>query len=59
MKTILTIKTNKGNKSNSKEVDKTVDELLKINNFIEGKLKLKAIGCKCYNDGTRLIYQSK
>ena len=58
MKMILTVKTGKGDKSTSKDVDKTVDLLVeacqilnkKFNGFKEGR-------CKIYSDGTSMILE--
>ena len=51
MKTIIIVKTEKGNKSSEREIDSTVDEVMKI----ALKLKGNVIGGKCYCDGTSII----
>lgn len=45
------VKTEKGNKSTEKEIDSTVDEVMKI----ALKLKGDVIGGRCYCDGTSII----
>ena len=53
MKTIITIKTEKGKNSTEKEIDSTVDEVMNI----ALKLKGNIIGGRCYCDGTSIIIQ--
>jgi len=53
MKTIITIKTGKGNKSTEREIDSTVDEVMRIALKIKGDV----IGGRCYCDGTSLILE--
>jgi len=53
MKIIITAKTGKGKKSNSKEVDRTVDEVMKIANKTKGKI----VGKRCLIDGTSLVLE--
>jgi hypothetical protein len=55
MKTIITIKTGKGNKSTEREIDSTVDEVMKI----ALKLKGDVIGGRCYCDGTQIVLKGK
>lgn len=53
MKTIITIKTGKGGNSTEREIDKTVDEVVKIAEGIKGEWK----GCRCMCDGTSLVVE--
>jgi len=55
MKIIITAKTGKGEKSTEREIDKTVDEVVKIANLLKGKPKL--IRPIFYPDGTSLIIE--
>lgn len=54
MKIILTAKTEKGDKSTERDIDKTVDELVKISNCFNKK-QYKFIGPKFYKDGTSFV----
>ena len=57
MKIIVTVKSEKGNKSNTKDVDKSVDIIEKISEFVELKLKAKMKETKCYRDGTSAVFE--
>jgi hypothetical protein len=54
MKIIVTVKTEKGVKSSENEIDKTVDELMKVVGYLE-KRGYKTEGGKCFRDGTQAI----
>jgi hypothetical protein len=51
MKIIITSKTEKGMKSTEKEIDSTVDEVMKIGLRTKGQI----VGGRCYCDGTSII----
>ena len=57
MKIIVTVKSEKGNKSTIKDVNKSVDIIEKISEFIELKLKGKMKETKCYRDGTSAVFE--
>ena len=57
MKIIVTVKSEKGNKSTRKDVDKSVDMIEKISEFVELKLKAKMKEVKCYRDGTGAVFK--
>ena len=57
MKIIVTVKSEKGNKSTTKDVDKSVDLIEKISEFVELKLKEKMKEVKCYRDGTSAVFE--
>jgi len=57
MKIIVTVKSEKGNKSTTKEINKTVDIIEKISEFVELKLKGKMKETKCYRDGTSAVFE--
>ena len=57
MKIIVTVKSGKGNKSNTKDVDKSVDIIEKISEFVELKLKAKMKETRCYRDGTSAVFE--
>ena len=57
MKIIVTIKSEKGNKSTEKDVNKSVDIIEKISEFVELKLKAKMKEVKCYRDGTGAVFE--
>ena len=47
------VKTGKGRKSNEKEIDKTVDEVMKIGWGLGGKI----VGGDVYGDGSSLVVE--
>jgi len=51
MKIVITAKTGKGDNSTEKEIDRTVDEVVKVGELIKGEW----VSCKLYPDGTSLI----
>jgi len=53
MKTTITTKTGKGENSTEKEIDKTVDEVMRIGLRLDGKI----IGGDVYCDGTSIILE--
>ncbi len=53
MKTIITIKTGKGEDSTEKEINKTVDEAIKIAFNTKGNI----IGGRCFCDGTQVVVE--
>jgi len=58
MKLIITLKTGKGDKSTKKDLDESVDTILKIGSILEKKFKgFKAGRCRCMKDGTTLIME--
>ena len=57
MKIIVTVKSKKGNKSTEKDVNKGVDTIEKISEFVELKLKGKMKEVKCYRDGTGAVFE--
>ena len=57
MKIIVTVKTGKVNKSTTKDVNKSVDIIEKISEFVELKLKGKMKETKCYSDGTSAVFE--
>ena len=57
MKIIITIKSEKGNKSTRKDVNKSADIAEKISEFAELKLKVKMKEVKCYRDGTGAVFE--
>ncbi len=57
MKIIVTVKSEKGNKSTTKDVNKSVDIIEKISEFVELKLKAKMKEVKCYRDGTSAVFE--
>ena len=59
MKIIINVQTGKGNKSTTKEINKTVDIIEKISEFVELKLKGKMKETKCYRDGTSAVFEKK
>ena len=56
MKVTINVQTGKGNKSTTKDVDKSVDIIEKISEFIELKLKGRMKEVKCYRDGTGAVF---
>jgi len=54
MKLIITAKTEKGDKSSEKEIDRTVDEIMNLVLNIKGKI----IGGRCYQDGSSVIIRN-
>ena len=57
MKIIVTVKSEKGNKSTVRDVNKSVDIIEKISEFVELKLKAKMKEVKCYRDGTGAVFE--
>ena len=57
MKIIINVKTGKVNKSTTKEINKTVDIIENISEFVELKLKGKMKETKCYGDGTSAVFE--
>jgi len=57
MKIIVTIKSEKGNKSTTKDIDKSVDIIEKISEYMELKLKAKMKETKCCRDGTSAVFE--
>ena len=53
MKIIITAKTGKGDNSTEKEIDRTVDEVVKVGEIIKGEW----VDYKLYPDGTSLILE--
>ena len=51
------MKSEKGNKSTIKDVDKSVDIIEKISEFVELKLKGKMKETRCYRDGTSAVFE--
>lgn len=58
MKIILTVKTGKGKKSTEKDVDKTVDEIMKALTYFE-KRGYDDFTCRCFDDGTQVIIEKQ
>lgn len=54
MRMILTLKTEK-KEPTKKELDKTVDVILKAGSLLHEKLKFKEVRCHCMKNGTSLI----
>ena len=46
-----------GNKSTIKDVNKSVDLIEKISEFVESKLKGKIKEARCYGDGTSAVFE--
>ena len=57
MKIIVNVKSEKGNKSTTKDIDKSVDIIEKISEFVELKLKGRMKEVKCYRDGTSAVFE--
>ena len=57
MKIIVTVKSEKGNKSTMKDVNKSVDIIEDISEFIELKLRGRMKETKCYRDGTSAVFE--
>ena len=57
MKIIVSVKSEKGNKSTEKDVNKSVDIIEKISEYVELKLKGKMKEVKCYRDGTGAVFE--
>ena len=57
MKVTINVQTGKGNKSTTKDVNKSVDLIEKISEFVELKLKGKMKEVKCYRDGTSVVFE--
>lgn len=55
MKTIITVKTGKGEASTEKEIDKTVDEVMSIAFNTKGNI----VGGRCFCDGTMVVVVGK
>ena len=57
MKITINVQTGKGNKSTLKDVNKSVDLIEKISEYMESKLKGKMKETKCYRDGTSAVFE--
>ena len=57
MKIIINVQTGKGSKSTTKDVNKSVDIIEKISEFVELKFKAKMKEAKCYRDGTSAVFE--
>ncbi len=57
MKIIINVKSEKGNKSTRKDIDKSVNIIEKISEFVELKLKGRMKEVKCYRDGTSAVFE--
>ena len=57
MKVTINVQTGKGKKSTTKDIDKSVDLIEKISEFVELKLKGKMKEVKCYRDGTSAVFE--
>ncbi len=57
MKIIINVQTGRGKKSTTKEINKTVDIIEKISEFVESKLKGKMKEVKRYRDGTSAVFE--
>ena len=57
MKIIINVQTGKGNKSTTKEINKSVGIIEKICEYTESKLKAKMKEVKCYRDGTSAVFE--
>ena len=57
MKIIINVQTGKGKKSTTKDVNKSVDIIEKISEFVELKLKGKMKEARCYRDGTSAVFE--
>ena len=56
MKVTINVQTGKGNKSNTKDVNKSVDIIEKISEFVELELGGRMKEVKCYRDGTSAVF---
>ncbi len=54
---MVTVKSEKGKKSTSKDVEKSVDIIENISEFVELKLKVKMKEVKRYRDGTSAVFE--
>lgn len=54
MKTIITVKTGKGENSTEREIDRTVDEVMKTALEMGGEI----VGGKCFCDGTQIVVEN-
>ena len=59
MKVTINVQTGKGNKSTTKEINKSVDIIEKISEFVELKLKAKMKETRGYRDGTSAVFEKK
>jgi len=57
MKITINVQTGKGNKSTLKDVNKSVDLIEKISEYMESKLKAKMKEVKCCRDGTSAVFE--
>jgi len=57
MKIIVTVKTGKGDKSTTRQIDRTVDQLMNIVGHIEKKKNFKTAHQRCYPDGTGIVLE--
>ena len=57
MKVTINVQTGKGNKSNTKDVNKSVDIIEKISEFVELELGGRMKEVKCYRDGTSAVFE--
>ena len=59
MKVTINVQTGKGNKSTTKEINKTVDIIENISEFVELQLKRRMKETKCYRDGTSAVFEKR
>ena len=57
MKIIINVQTGKGKKSTTKDVNKSVDIIEKISEFVELKLKGRMKETRGYRDGTSAVFE--
>ena len=57
MEVTINVQTGKGNKPTTKDVNKSVDIIEKISEFVELKLTGKMKETKCYRDGTSAVFE--
>jgi len=57
MKVTINVQTRRGKRSNTKDVNKSVDLIEKISEFVELKLKGEMKEVKCYRDGTSAVFE--
>ena len=57
MKLTINVQTGKGNRSTRRDVDKSVDLIENICEYMELKLKGRMKEVKCYRDGTSAVFE--
>ena len=57
MKIIVNVKSEKVNKSTTREINKSVAIIEKISEFVELKLNGRMKETKCYRDGTSAVFE--